>query len=279
MQTEPNWDTWLGREERVHDTLDPILVNRMAATFGHAPLTSGDALPALWHWAFFIQPVGPEEIGPDGHPALGRFMPPALGRNRMWAGGRVRFFHALRVGHVAERHTTIQTITEKAGRTGSLLFVTLLHRYLQDDVLMLEEEQDIVYRQAGPPKLDGTELAPSAQWTRSIQPDPVLLFRYSAVTFNGHRIHYDDPYSTQQEGYPGLVVHGPMIATLLLHSALAHFPEHEPTQFNYRGLRPLICPDIFHLEGRERQTNELELWAQQDGTQAQKAELYLKERI
>lgn len=268
---------WVGRQERVQDTLDRVLVNRIATTFSLPPLSDGDALPALWHWAFFINPLMAQDLGADGHPALGGFMPPALGRQRMWAGGRVRFIHDLRVGMEAERVTTIKAVQEKAGRTGSLLFVTLLHQYFQAGALKLEEEQDIVYRSPSPPKLQGVDPAPDAQWSSAVQADAILLFRYSAVTFNGHRIHYDYPYSTQQEGYPGLVVHGPLIATLLLHRALAEYPGRQASYFSYRGMRPLIAPAVFQLEGRESEPDQLELWAQQAGSTAQQAQLLLRE--
>ena len=131
----------------------------------------------------------------------------------MWAGGRVEFVRPLRVGVPAERLSTVADVKEKAGRTGALLFVTVRHEYRQDGEAAILEEQDIVYRQPTPPKLSGSELAPEAQWRDPVEPTSVLLFRYSAVTFNGHRIHYDHPYVTTVEGYPGLVVHGPLIAT------------------------------------------------------------------
>ena len=143
----------------------------------------------------------------------------------MWAGGRVEFVRPLRVGVPAERLSTVADVKEKAGRTGALLFVTVRHEYRQDGEAAILEEQDIVYRQPTPPKLSGSELAPEAQWRDPVEPTSVLLFRYSAVTFNGHRIHYDHPYVTTVEGYPGLVVHGPLIATEMVAAFVRAHPQ------------------------------------------------------
>src|SRR5690606_21270080 len=150
------------------------------------------------------EPAGPQGIGAEGHPARGGLLPPAENRNRMWAGGDVEFLEPLRVDVAATRRTTIADVKEKAGRTGSLLFVTLLHEHFQQGRLAIREQQNIVYRAPSPPKLANDEPVPEAQWSTRIVPDEVLLFRYSAVTFNGHRIHYDHPYVTGAEGYPGL---------------------------------------------------------------------------
>src|SRR5690606_26165969 len=155
-------------------------------------------------------------LGRDGHPSRGGFLPPLGERNRMWAGGRVRFHEPLRVGSPAERRSTILNIEEKTGRSGSLLFFTVQHDYVQQGRVCVSEEQDIVYRAPTPPKLEGSAAAGEGQWSVTVEPSSVMLFRYSAVTFNGHRIHYDLEYVTRQEGYPGLVVHGPLIATFML---------------------------------------------------------------
>jgi len=264
---------WIGRSHTVTDTLDPVLTGRLAATLGEAAPPAGAALPPLWHWAFFIEPAHAHALGADGHPARGGFLPPAQNRNRMWAGGRVTFLQPLIIGTPAERHTTILDVQEKTGRTGQLLFVTLRHEYNQAGTLAIAEEQDIVYRQATPPKLAGSAAAPSAQWRETITPDPVLLFRYSAVTFNGHRIHYDHPYVTQTEGYPGLVVHGPLIATLMLAAFARARPQAVLQHLSYRGLRPLIAPTPFAVAGRVSAPGSADLWAEQDGTLAHQAQL------
>jgi len=271
--TPPDPADWIGRSHVVTDTLDPVLAGRLAATLGEAMPPAGAPLPPLWQWAFFIEPANADILGADGHPARGGFLPPADNRNRMWAGGRVRFLQPLIVGAAAERRTTILDVQEKTGRTGQLLFVTLRHEYSQAGALAIAEEQDIVYRQPTPPKLTGSLAAPPAQWRETITPDPVLLFRYSAVTFNGHRIHYDHPYVTQTEGYPGLVVHGPLIATLMLAAFRRAQPEGLLQHLSYRGLRPLIAPTPFAVAGRLSEAGTAELWAEQDGTLAHQAQL------
>ena len=206
--SESAFAPWIGRQEETHDQLSRNLVKRIAATFGEPTPAHGEALPPLWHWAFFQDPVEAAGLGVDGHPARGGFLPPADDRNRMWAGGRLEFHQPLRVGGEASRTSTILRVEEKHGRSGALLFVTLRHDYRQDGQLALSEEHDIVYREPTPPKLGSTEALPEGDWREALEPDPVLLFRYSAVTFNGHRIHYDCPDVTDAEGYPGRRYYG-----------------------------------------------------------------------
>lgn len=264
---------WIGRGESVADSLDPTHTARIAATLGEPAPGRGEPLPPLWQWAFFINPVGIEGLGGDGHPSRGGFLPPAHDRNRMWAGGRVEFHQPLRVGLAAERRSTVTDVKEKTGRTGALLFVTVRHEYHQAGALAIQEEQDIVYRQPAPPKLVGTETPPASQWRETVHPSPVLLFRYSAVTFNGHRIHYDHPYVTGTEGYPGLVVHGPMIATLMMAAFRRAHPTARLEHLGYRGLRPLIAPTAFQVAGSVSGPGVATLWAEQDGTLAHQGQL------
>lgn len=282
---EPDLQEWVGRTETCDDNVDVAHIEKMAATFGVAPLAVGDALPLLWHWGLFVRPVPATELGLDGHPERGGFLPPADNRNRMWAGGRVEFIHPLLVGTPAQRKSTVMAITEKQGRTGKLLFVTVQHEYVQDYVVCLREEQDIVYREPAPPRLEGSLPPPQAQWSDTVEPTSTLLFRYSAVTFNGHRIHYDQDYVTRQEGYPGLVVHGPLIATLMCQAFSHAHHDRVVTGLSYRGLRPLIAPKPFVVAGRLIQdgsdddgagTDRAELWAEQDGTLAHQAEIRFK---
>lgn len=268
---------WIGSGERKADAMDPGHAARIAATLGGAAPAQGDALPPLWQWAFFISTVGIDGLGTDGHPSRGGFLPPAQDRNRMWAGGRVEFRQPLKVGVPAERVSTVADVKEKTGRTGALLFVTVRHEYHQAGEIVILEEQDIVYRQPSPPKLTGSEPAPEAQWRDTVNPSSVLLFRYSAVTFNGHRIHYDHPYVTATEGYPGLVVHGPLIATEMVAAFTRAHPKARLTQLSYRGLRPLISPTPFHVAGRLTEPGVAQLWAEQDGTLAHQAELRFTE--
>jgi itaconyl-CoA hydratase/mesaconyl-C4 CoA hydratase len=266
--------TWIGRSEEIHDQLSLNLVKRIAATLGTQTPASGEPLPPLWQWAFFQEPLPEVGLGTDGHPARGGFLPPADNRNRMWAGGRFEFFAPLRVGSEATCVSTIAQVEEKIGKTGALLFVTVRHDYLQDGSLAVREEQDIVYREPSPPKTRSDEAVPPGDWREVIEPTSTLLFRYSAVTFNGHRIHYDWPYVTETEGYAGLVVHGPLIATLVLGAFCRANPSVRLRRFAYRGLRPLIVPDAFEVGGRIVAPGHAELWAGNANGIAQKSEVY-----
>ena len=262
-----DFSAWIGRRQESQDRISFTLVKRIAATLGEPAPRSGESLPPLWHWAFFQEPVTADELGPDGHPALGGFLPPAHNRNRMWAGSRLEFYQPLTVEADVTCVSTILNVEEKHGRTGSLLFVTVRHEYFQDGKRALQDEQDIVYREPTPPKLSGTEAIPQGQWRDPVVPSPTLLFRYSAVTFNGHRIHYDWPYVTQTEGYPGLVVHGPLIATLNLRAFTKAHPNARLKRFTFRGVRPLISPQPFEVGGRLIDSGKAQLWAgNQDGT-------------
>ncbi|AKV08909.1 transposase [Pseudomonas fluorescens NCIMB 11764] len=266
-------NAWLGNTEEATDDLGASLLKRVAATFGVPPLKPGAALPALWHWCFFQEPVAPSGLGEDGHPARGGFLPPAARRNRMWAGSRVEFIQPLRAGTEASRLSTITRIEEKNGRSGQLLFVTVSHEFSQGGQLCIREEQDIVYREMTAPNLAPGDPAPVTQWHETVFPDAVMLFRYSAITFNGHRIHYDVPYVVDVEGYPEKVVHGPLIATLNLQAFLRAHPYAQPRAFNFRGVRPLIAPQPFDVGGAVLAPGRAQLWASNDGGLAQIAEL------
>lgn len=272
MSDSPYAD-WIGRSQTREEELSPLLVRRLAVTLGEEAPLAGAALPPLWHWMFFQDEVTEPGLGADGHPARGGFLPPADGRNRMWAGGRLEFHEPLRVGGIATRTTTIVNVEEKRGRTGSLLFVTLRHEFEQDGRLAFSEEQDIVYREPTPPKLTSGEALPEGDWSETVEPSPLLLFRYSALTFNGHRIHYDWPYVTEAEGYPGLVVHGPLIATLNLRAFCRAHPEARLRRYAYRGLRPLISPEPFAVGGRLSGAGQAEIWAGNGAGIAQRGEV------
>lgn len=266
-------DDWVGKSQTVVDAVDVGHAARLAATLGEAAPAHGEPLSPLWHWCFFLEGVGMDALGADGHAARGGFLPPAEGRNRMWAGGRVSFEGSLLAGIEAQKTSTVTNITEKQGKTGSLLFVTVAHDISQGGQRVIREEQDIVYRVPTPPKLQGTEPAPAPEWTMAVDPTATLLFRYSALTFNGHRIHYDFPYVTQTEGYPGLVVHGPLIATTMVQSFVRAHPNARIEHLAYRGLRPLIAPKSFVAGGEMVEGGLARLWAAQDGTLAHQAEL------
>lgn len=268
-----NFTAWIGRTEEIHDHLSRNLLVRIAATLGEQTPADGEALPPLWHWCFFQAPLTENGLGSDGHSALGSFLPPAKNRNRMWASGRIEFFEPLTAGSAATRISTIKNIEEKRGGTGSLLFVTVEHDYLQDGRLTVREQQDLVYREPGPPKTHSSDPLMEGHWRESVTPTPTLLFRYSAVTFNGHRIHYDTPYAIETEGYEGLVVHGPLIATLGLAAFRRAHPDARIRRFAYRGIRPLVALQQFELGGRISGTGQAELWAGNQNGLAQKAEV------
>lgn len=268
----------IGRTETRHETILTDRVAALAATLDLARAPQpGAALPAGWHWLFFNPFLRRSELGPDGHPRRGGFLPDVGLPRRMWAGGRLRYLAPLPVGAVARKDSEILNVVSKSGRAGRLVFVTLRHRISSGDRLCIEEEQDIVYREA--PAADAPKPAPGAapdgaQYSQPVQPDPVMLFRYSALTSNGHRIHYDQPYATGEEGYPGLVVHGPLIATLLQGLAQSCRPEATLSAFSFRGMAPLFVDRGFRLEARDGDTSgALSLWARgPDGELAMQAD-------
>ena len=214
---------------------------------------AGDDLPPLWHWFYFLGTAPQARLGVDGHPERGGFMPPIELPRRMFAGSRLRFHRPLSLGRPAERQAEIRDVTLKTGRSGRLAFVTVAYRFVQDGECCIEEEQDIVYREPGAPvpapePVDAPPPEPGA-WQRTIEPDPRLLFRFSALTFNAHRIHYDRAYARDEEGYPGLVVHGPLNAILL--ADLVHRHADRPiVEFEFRGVAPLFDLAPFRLLGR-----------------------------
>jgi len=269
---------WTGRQEQVQDCLTVFPVRGLSATLNREdpePVAAtsglngnqGTELPALWHWLNFLPYANHDEIGEDGHPRRGGFLPPVPLPRRMWAGGRLRWqaSNPLRVGQKVERHSRIASVKHKAGRSGELVFVLVEHQLRNAHGLAVSEEQDIVYRPA--PQTGDAPAAPTAAetgaaWQRDVVPDPVLLFRYSALTFNGHRIHYDRSYATQEEGYPGLVVHGPLIATLLADLVRRHMPDARLRAFDFRAARPTFDLHPFRLNGQPSADGKtVRLWA------------------
>jgi len=261
--------TWEGRSESFEEPAGAAPVRALAATLDRdadTPASAGAALPPLWHWLYFLPRAPQREIGADGHPRLGGFLPPVPLPRRMWAGGRLQWHAPLRVGDALERSTRIESVTHKSGRSGDLVFLLLRHEVRAGGVLALTEEQDIVYRapaQPGDPAPAPQAAPTDATWSREIVPDPVLLFRFSALTFNAHRIHYDRPYATGAEGYPGLVVHGPLIATLLADLARRERPEARVTGFSFRAVRPTTDLHPFRVCGAPAADGRsARLWAQ-----------------
>jgi 3-methylfumaryl-CoA hydratase len=260
--------SWEGRSETLEDQVTAAPVRALAATLDRdgTDAFAGAALPALWHWLYFLPRAPRSEIGPDGHPRLGGFMPPVPLPRRMWAGGRLQWHALLRVGDPVRRTTRIASVTHKAGRTGDLVFALLRHEITCGGELTITEEQDIVYRappQAGDPVAPPQAAPAHSAWSREIVPDPVLLFRYSALTFNSHRIHYDRPYATGVEGYPGLVVHGPLLATLLADLARRERPQARVTAFSFKAVRPTSDLHPFRICGEPTPDGSgAKLWAQ-----------------
>jgi len=267
---------WTGKQESVEETISVEPLHRLRATLDKEPIAfnSGDAVPALWHWIYFLTPVRASELGRDGHPALGGFMPPIQLPQRMWAGGKLTFDQPLRIGDRAKKLSTVRGIKVKEGRSGLLCFVEVEHDIFVKNELRISEMHSIVYREIKPPKEDRSlpsEAPANAQWSKQIVPDPTLLFRYSALTFNGHRIHYDLDFCRQQEGYPGLVFHGPLTATLLLDLAMERNPGRGLSAYEFRALSPLFDNAPFTLNGR-MQDNQAAMWAaSSDGRLAMKS--------
>lgn len=248
---------WVGRSEEAEDRIDGLRLAGFAATLDRPldELAPEGRLPPLWHWMFFQTWVPHSALGPDGHPKRGGFLPPVhhLPR-RMWAGGRVTFRGELVAGEPIRRTSTIVAIRAKTGSTGALVFVTVRHVVSGPRGVAIEEEQDIVYRglegAAAKPGVPAPPL-PATAFTETVTPDPVMLFRYSALTGNGHRIHYDRRYVTEVEGYPGLIVHGPLQATLMAGLLLRARPGRRLARIAYRGVRPLFDLAPFSVAGVE----------------------------
>jgi 3-methylfumaryl-CoA hydratase len=262
---------WVGRTETHADEVTAAPIAALAATldlerpYPHWYPQRGEAIPPLWHWLYFLPFHRQSELGPDGHAKRGGFLPPVDLPRRMWAGGRIDFHHALRVGEEITRTSRIADVRLKEGRTGPLVFVLVRHEIANAAGIALTEEHDIVYRGQGQP--GGAAVAPqpaptTLDWERVVHPDDVLLFRYSALTFNGHRIHYDRRYVTEVEGYPGLVVHGPLIATLLVDLVHRNLPQASIAHFEFRAVSPIFDTTDFAVCGRrEPDSKTVSLWA------------------
>jgi len=266
---------WIGRtEERVDEiTVAPLVSLAALLDRDDPPPRAGDAAPPLAHWLYFLPSYRQSQAGPDGHAARGEFLPPVPLPRRMWAGSRLEFAKPLRVGSRVRRLSRIVDVVTKHGRSGALVFVTVRHEVSDEAGLVLSDEHDIVYRGESGATPPATPAPTPAAWQREIHPDPLLLFRYSAVTFNGHRIHYDQPYVTQVEGYPGLVVHGPLTSTLLIDFARDHARGRALASFEAQARAPLFDTAALELRGRPSADGRaIELWAATpDGTVAMSA--------
>ena len=257
---------WIGRTETLHDVVTAAPIRMLRATLDLPAGTGSDAdddvLPPLWHWLYFLPSALQSQLGPDGHPERGGFLPPVPLPRRMWAGGQLEFFQPLRVGDAVSRTSTLDDVSFKSGRSGDLCFVRVRHEVSSPRGLALREFHDIVYRPeatrgAAAPTADS---APQGDWCERVTPDDVLLFRYSALTFNGHRIHYDRRYVTEVEGYPGLIVHGPLLATLLAALGARQFDGRSASAFSFRALKPVFDLHPFEVCGRREGSDSAQLW-------------------
>jgi 3-methylfumaryl-CoA hydratase len=255
---------WVGRTE-THDDVATAAPLRMLSGLldrDDPPPKAGDAIPPLAHWLYFLPAHRQSEVGADGHARRGEFLPPVPLPRRMWAGSRLEFLRPVAVGSAIRRVSRIAAVSVKEGRSGPLVFVTVRHEVSGAGGPAVVDEHDIVYRGATGAAVAAPVSAPTGEaWSREVRPDPVLLFRYSAVTFNGHRIHYDQPYVTGVEGYPGLVVHGPLVATLLVDLLRRNRPATDLARFSFRAIRPLFDTAPFALCGSPDETaRSARLW-------------------
>ncbi len=278
--TDTDLGRWIGRNTQTQDTINPAIVAQLAATLDLPDIMaapSGRSLPPCWHWAFFNPLAVQSGLGPDGHPERGDFLPPVTLPRRMWAGSRLVWHGDFEVGSRVDKRSTILNVQSKSGRGGEMVFVTVGHAYEIDGQPILSEEHDIVYREdAGDAEREALarlaqrihagehEFERSGARQRQVDAGPVMLFRYSAVTFNGHRIHYDRSYCEHIEHYPGLIVHGPLIATLLITWAgMTLYPQRRIREFAFRAQRPTfdLAPLHLHADEPGADGSTLALWS------------------
>jgi hydroxyacyl-ACP dehydratase HTD2-like protein with hotdog domain len=260
MDSADQFDEWLADwhplPESGHDAMDPGPVRALSALFNQDPPAS-PVLPPLWHWLYFLQWPPTSDLGPDGHPLVGAALPPIPERTRMFVGGRLRHHAGLVTGQAATRHSEVVDRTVKQGRSGTMLFVTVRHQIEQQGKVAVVDEQDLMYRSGAVTRTasqptDRPSVPPSsdAAWQQPFSAGPVTLFRFSALTANSHRIHYDHPYATGAEGYPDLVVHGPLLAMAMVGVAVTHEHSRPVATMAYRFLRPVFSGDPTLIIGR-----------------------------
>jgi 3-methylfumaryl-CoA hydratase len=251
------WDAWIGRSETARDVATTALITRFRATINS--LETGPIAPQGIHWCLCVPDAATDELDIDGHPKRGGFFPPIPLPRRMWASSKVQFHAAIHAGMAVTRHSTISSITEKLGNSGHLIFVTIDHIWAAEGGYLVTEQQSLVYRGAttspiARPVTSAFQIDPTS-WHRSIIPNEAMLFRFSAITFNSHRIHYDAPYTLNVEGYPGLVVHGPLLASLMLDHAAQNIGHNILKSFEFRGTSPAFSGDLLHIIGRQTGDN------------------------
>lgn len=266
-----NFDAWIGKKETHSDISSERPVAMMQALLNQQQQALTE-LPHLYHWFYFLPTVNSAELAEDGHPLKGGFLPPIPFPKRMWAGGRLEFFAPIAINQKIRRQSEIIKIEFKQGNSGAMYFVTVRHQVFTEETLALIEEQDIVYREDSPPAPTQRVASPIIKpahysYRKQFPINSATLFRYSAITFNSHRIHYDRPYATEVEGYSGLVVHGPLMATLLLHFFQQAQPNKQIQSFHFRALRPVFDFDDVYICG-DVQLNQANLWIERSNHQA-----------
>jgi 3-methylfumaryl-CoA hydratase len=263
MMTE-DYSEWIGRQQTTEDVATLAPLQCLSATLDEGRGFVDGIVPPLWHWLYFLPKAHTAELGIDGHPPKGDFLPPISLPRRMWAGSQVRFERPIRCGEKLKRVTTIADVVVKSGKTGSLVFLKLAHEIHASGEIAVIEWQDIVYREGskpGAPKPAAVQAPDVADLQRVIEPSSVLLFRYSALTFNSHRIHYDRPYAMHEEGYEGLVVHGPLLATLLVGLAQQAMPNKAIKTFSFRAVMPVFDTSTFAIQCLASSESTVDVWA------------------
>jgi 3-methylfumaryl-CoA hydratase len=255
---------WVGKQETLEDDITLFPAKALAAALDKDWLPKkGDALPPFWEWLYFLATPKASATGVDGHPEKGGFLPPVPLPRRMWAAGEAEYHQSLIIGEPARRISTIESIDFKKGSTGPLIFVVVKHEIFQHNQLCITETQNLVYREqpdAEAPQPPAKQPPENADFSREIIPNPVLLYRFSALTYNGHRIHYDRTYAMKEELYPALVVHGPLLVTMLLDLKQAELPDSRIKRIKFRAVRPTFDLHPFILEGKRNKTT-LSFWS------------------
>jgi len=285
METKRDWSEFVGRSLMSEIAISSDRIRGLAALLDYAePPWPNNQVPPTGHWLAMFPFTRQSNLGEDGHEKLGDFIPAIDYPRRMWVGGKINYHSPLSVNQPILHRTTISNIEDKTGKTGPMTFVTLMHEYLAEDELLLQEEQKIVYREASakPAIRPINQLASNVgmkkdcDWSRQIIPDSTLLFRYSAVTYNAHKIHFDHDY-VNKEGYPGLLVHAPLTATLLIDLYQTEHPNVKITLFEYKAQSPLYVNDPVMLLGKNLEDGSVQLWAEDcSGTHAVTARLEIE---
>lgn len=254
---------WIGNQQIRSEVIHQQALDGFAALMDETGPASS-VVPVGGHWMYFLPTDKQSSLAKDGHSYKGGFLPPVDLPRRMWAGGRLTFDRPLKAGDEVEKISTIKSVSEKTGRTGKLVFVTVEHELKGPVGRYMQEEHDIVYRDAATsdaPQKELEKASTDTDWIETIKPDPVMLFRYSALTYNGHRIHYDRDYVTKVEGYPGLIVHGPLIGTLLMKLAVEKMTGKSLKKFEFRNFNPVFDTAPFQICGKRTGENECNVWA------------------